>query len=223
MSFRVVIPSARASNLIPCVHALLACEPLLPPENIIVVDDGARCSAEANLPPVKWITGVSPFIFARNANLGISAAQTDVILLNDDARLITPNGFSMLAAEMARHPEVGVCSAGIRGAVGNPRQIATPNRYLRYESRGIAFVCVYLPWRTYAHLGAFDERFIGYGFEDNDYCARILRAGWKIAIWAGCVVDHSGELPSTFRTRPDLNTLFEQNRRLYQSKWGRSA
>jgi hypothetical protein len=33
-------------------------------------------------------------------------------------------------------------------------------------------------------------------------------------------VDHSGELPSTFRTRPDLGTLFEENRRLFQEKWG---
>ena len=87
----------------------------------------------------------------------------------------------------------------------------------------IAFVCVYIPWPTYVHVGPFDERFSGYGFEDNDYCARIQARSQKIGIWDGCVVDHSGELPSTFRTRPDLMALFERNRQLYRSKWGRSA
>jgi GT2 family glycosyltransferase len=223
MSFRVVILSSRASNLIPCVRAVLTAEPSLSPGDIIVVDDGARASAEASLPRVRWITGITPFIFARNANLGFFAADSDAILLNDDACLTTPRGFSALAAEVAKHAELGICSAGIHGAVGNPRQIATGSPHLRYENRGIAFICVFIPWRTYMQLGAFDERFSGYGFEDNDYCARVLASGLKIGIWDSCVVDHSGSLPSTFRTRPDLMALFEQNRQLYRSKWGKDA
>ena len=90
MSFSVVIPSARAQNLIPCVRAILDREPDLPPDRIIVVDDGARADAEAHLPPVRWVTGIKPFVFARNANLGIRTAATDVILLNDDTRPVTP-------------------------------------------------------------------------------------------------------------------------------------
>lgn len=222
MKFNVVIPSANPANLISCVRALLAAEPTLSPREIIVVDDGARPVAEASLPEVRWITGITPFVFARNANLGIVAARTDVVLMNDDANLLTPGGFSMLAAEVLRHPEVGICSAGIQGMVGNPAQIATPAPHFRYEPRAIAFVCVFLPWTTYVGIGPLDERFVGYGFEDNDYCARIRGAGYKIGIWDGCVVEHAHQ-PSTFRTRPDIMTLYEQNRGLYRSKWGRDA
>ena len=221
--FSVVILSSRAENLVPCVRAILEHEPQLTPADIIVVDDGARSAAETSLPPVQWLTGIKPFVFARNVNLAMYAARRDVVLVNDDARLITAKGFSLLSAQVQAHHEVGVCSAGIRGVVGNPRQIAAMPPHLRYESRGIAFVCVFLPWRTYAALGAFDEQFVGYGFEDNDYCARVLAAGLKIGIWDGCVVDHSGELPSTFRTRPDVTALFEENRRLYRAKWGRDS
>ena len=220
-SFCVVILSSRAENLVPCVRSILQNEPRLASSNILVVDDGARALAEALLPPVQWLSGVKPFVFARNANLGISAAKKDVILLNDDARLITPSGFSLFAAEMKRHPEVGACSAGIRGAVVNPRQIASTTPHFRYEDSAIAFVCVFLPWRSYTSIGALDERFVGYGFEDNDYCSRALALGQKIGVWDGCVVDHSGELPSTFRTRPDLSQLFEENRRRYHDKWGK--
>jgi len=49
--------------------------------------------AEASLPAVRWVTGITPFIFARNVNLGIAAAWRNVVLLNDDACLITPRGF----------------------------------------------------------------------------------------------------------------------------------
>ena len=41
MTFKVVILSARAANLIPCVQSVLANEPSLLPDHIMVVDDGA--------------------------------------------------------------------------------------------------------------------------------------------------------------------------------------
>lgn len=222
MNFSVVIPSANPTNLVSCVRSVLAAEPELSPKEIIVVDDGARAGAEASLPEVHWIKGITPFIFSRNSNLGINAARRDVILMNDDANLVTPRGFSMLAEETLRRPEVGICSAGIRGAVGNPRQLVTARPGFRYETRVIAFVCLFVPWRTYVNLGPLDEQFVGYGFEDNDYCTRVCEARLKIGIWDGCVVDHAKH-PSVYRTRPDFTVLFEQNHRLYRSKWGRDA
>ncbi len=218
MSFSVVIPSARAQNLIPCVRAILDREPDLPPDRIIVVDDGAREDAEAHLPPVRWVTGIKPFVFARNANLGIRTAATDVILLNDDTRPVTPRAFTRLAEQVRGRPEVGVCSAGIRGAVGNPRQVATGEERLAVEPEPLAFVCVYIPWSTYTRVGPLDERFIGYGYEDTDYCLRVRSVGLQLAVWHGCVVDHDGTLPSTFRTRPDFADLFQHNRLLFEAK-----
>jgi GT2 family glycosyltransferase len=222
VNFSVVIPSANPANLISCVRSLLAAEPDLSPQEIIVIDDGAREGAESSLPAVQWITGITPFIFSRNSNLGITMAGRDVVLMNDDANLITRRGFSLLAAEALRRAEIGICSVGVRGAVGNPRQIATATPNFRYEARTIAFVCVFIPWSTYIRVGPLDERFTGYGFEDNDYCTRVTEAGLKIGIWDGCVVEHA-EHPSVFRTRPNITTLFEENRQLYRSKWGRDA
>ncbi len=218
MTFHVVILSAQASNLVPCVRAVLANEPEMPPGCIIVVDDGARQEAEAQLPGIRWVPGIKPFIFARNANLGIRAAGTDVILLNDDAQLITPRGFTQLSQLAQGRPGLGVCSAGIRGVIGNPQQIATPHARLRPSKRTLAFVCTYISKAVYDQIGPLDERFDGYGFEDNDYCDRVRAAGLQLAIWDGCVVDHSGARPSTFRTRRDLNALFQHNYQLYRAK-----
>src|SRR5262249_24095186 len=150
--------------LVPCVQALRAAEPALPPERIVVVDDGARKAAEAQLPGLRWVPGAKPFVFARNANLGIRAAGTDVILLNDDARLITPRGFTLMAEQLQRRPEIGICSAAVRGVVGNIRQRPAGQREIRIEPQHLAFVCVYIPRQVYECVGALDERFAGYGF-----------------------------------------------------------
>lgn len=218
MNFKVVIPALNANNLIHCVRALMKNELNLPRDHIIVVDDGARREAEAQLPGITWVTGVKPFIFARNVNLGIRQAGTDVMLVGDDAQLTTPLGFTHLMWQLIHQPQLGVCSAAIDGFVVNPRQRAGLSKVWRDEEDMLAFISVGIPWAVYQSVGPLDERFDGYGFEDNDYCMRIKRAGYKLGIWGGCVVEHA-ILPSSFRTRADIQSRFEHNRRLYDEKW----
>lgn len=221
--YDVIILSAVASNLIACVNALRAAEPTLPPWHIIVVDDGARREAEATLPGVRWIAGEQPFVYARNANLGIAASTRDVILLNDDALLTTPGGFGALAraaragvADSSR--PLGAISSAVTGLIGNRRQKPRPGGGVRHETIQLCFVCTYLPRETLDRVGPLDQRFVGYGFEDNDYCDRIRAAGLRLAIHDGCIVDHSGHLPSTFRTRADFPALSARNHQLYREK-----
>src|SRR5579859_2307756 len=145
VDFSVVILSANAANLVPCVRAVLSHEPDLAAGRIIVVDDGARTGAEPILPGVRWIPGKKPFVFARNANLGIRAADTDVILLNDDACLVTPRGFTQLAEQARSRAKLGALSAGIRGIAGNGNQQATGRNEFRDGTYGVSFICVYLP------------------------------------------------------------------------------
>src|SRR5580692_11215509 len=163
MSFSVIIPSRKASNLVPCVEAVRRAEPTA---EILVIDDGIDWSAAWHLKPiVKVIEGVKPFVFARNMNLGIQACAGDVILLNDDALLETPFGFHELEEASLAHLEYGVISA-VTNVVGNlaqqPRDMG-----LREEPRSLAFVCVYIPRATIDRIGLLDERFTSYGWDDN--------------------------------------------------------
>ena len=219
--FRVVILSANAGNLVPCVQSILANDPALRPEDIIVIDDGARAEAAEALNGIRWIDGIRPFVFARNANLGIRTASSDVVLVNDDARLVVRGGFSELSQACARSPRVGLCSAAIRGLVGNPNQLAG-GRDMRLERRTLAFICD-MPRRTLDRIGLLDERFVGYGFDDNDYSRRTLAGGFDLAVSEKCVVDHSGSLPSTYRAKPDILQLTENNRKLFYAKYGDSG
>ena len=70
----------------------------------------------------------------------------------------------------------------------------------------VAFVCVYIPRRIIDLVGLLDDRLTGYGREDDLYCLKVRRAGLKIGVWHGCVVEHNS-LPSSYRTRPDCGEL----------------
>lgn len=224
MNFSIVIPSKTTSNLVPCVNAVWKHEP---GARIIVVDDGIPDSAKI-MPPLdrcEFIKGISPFVFARNCNLGIRAAgNDDVILLNDDAMLTTPGGFTMLSEQAASHHEYGVISA-VTNSSGNRNQMRMGSTSLREDPRMVCFIACYIPRTTINKVGLLNEEFTSYGFEDDAYCLRTRRAGLKIGIFDGCFVDHKC-LTSTFRGHGhcDLKPGLEIFKRLFGcDNFGRPA
>jgi GT2 family glycosyltransferase len=224
MSLSVIIPSKTASNLIPCMEALRENEPAV---RIIVVDDGLDLEFLPLHPyirvdmvesPTSFLPGIKPFIYARNCNLGIQAAgDDDVILLNDDALLQTPGGFTAMQRAAEEHPELGIIGA-VTNIVGNQNQMPQAIG-LREDPRMVCFVCVFIPRRTIDLVGLLDEEFTGYGFEDDSYCLRVRRAGLKIGIFDGCFVDH-GSLRSTFRGDPRKPADLRENSAIFKSKYG---
>lgn len=197
------------------------CEPDLPPKNVIVVSDGPDVLKAANsLPGITWVCGAEPFVFARNVNLGIREADSDVIVCNDDATLKSWCGFSALS-EAGR--EYGVTSAAIHGDVGNSNQRMRPcGNGVRFDPRMLCFICVFISKNTLDNVGLLDERFTAYGYDDDDYCRRVLDAGMTLAIYDGCVVEH-GRLPSTFRHGKNIYEQLRAGRQIYEEKWREQA
>jgi GT2 family glycosyltransferase len=220
MSFSVVIPSKSASNLVPCIRAIREAGETC---RIIVVDDGLEwrsdfLKAEMGY-GIIYVHGVKPFVFARNVNLGIKSAGTDdVILLNDDALLETSQGFSAMAEASRVWRDLGVIAAAC-DTVGNPNQFRKTTTLMRSEPRMVCFVCVFIPRSTIDKVGLLDERFVGYGLDDDDYCLRVRNAGLKIGIFDGCYVDHSS-LKSSFRGEAGAGGDFTGNMKLFIEKWG---
>jgi GT2 family glycosyltransferase len=183
---------------------------------IIVIDDGLERRRE----DCAYVSGIKPFVYSRAINQGIKAAgSNDVILLNDDATLLTEKGLSALWWECERNEKIGLLSAAVDGTVCNPNQEPKGSKKLRREHTIVAFICVYIPRRTIDQVGLLDERYIGYGEDDRDYCKRVLMAGLQLQISDGCVVDHSDESRCSFRTQEDYDEIYGVNRRLYLEKW----
>jgi hypothetical protein len=217
MNATIIVPSKLITNLSRCLAAVHLKEPN---SKVTVIDDGLNWRGW-NQPggPTSVIPGVKPFVFARNVNLGIQAsAPSDVILLNDDATLQTPGGFTKLEEVAKANPEFGVIAAAV-DLCGNVNQSPQAGEGLRLETWTLCFVCVYIPRSVIDRVGLLDERFVTYGSEDNDYAHRVKLAGLKLGVFDGCFLKHS-ELRSTFRGNPRSGGAIAQGRAIYKEKWG---
>jgi GT2 family glycosyltransferase len=224
MPYSVIIPSRLKSNLLPCLAAIRQQQP---DARVIVVDDGLELTDEEKKPlDCIWLRGVKPFIYARNCNIGMryqdvselryKTEPRDVILMNDDALLMSPRGFDAMARQATENPEYGVIGA-VTNLVGNPNQRPRISG-LREDPWMVCFICVYIPRRTIETVGMLDEIFTDYGWEDSDYCLRVRNAGLKIGISDDCFVDHSS-LQSTFRGSPQRSGDIRHNGQLFAEKW----
>ena len=115
------------------------------------------------------------------------------------------------------HPEFGAISA-VSNHVGNVAQRPQSIGF-REEARMLCFICVLITKAAIEAVGELDERFVAYGWEDNDYCRRIRAAGFRLGIDDRCYVDH-GSLRSTFRGDPNVGLDISAGRDIYLAKWG---
>ncbi len=217
----IIIPSRKVENLRPCIQAIDRCDRTAP-IRLIIVDDGLTEKPPRHVREldVRVIPGEKPFIFARNCNLGIQAAgRNDVILLNDDCLLTTIDGFAQLIEAGENNRDFGLISAAVNNTGNRNQRPQTIG--LREEPRMVCFVCAYIPRRTIDAVGMLDERFTAYGFEDDDYCLRVRKAGLKLGIFDRCVMDHDSKttgLQSTFRGN-GLGDL-QAGVNIFMRKWG---
>jgi hypothetical protein len=175
----------------------------------------------------KWhyLEGPEPFVFARNANLGIQVAgKDDVFLVNDDIQWTRENCLVDLSRNAHGSPEIGLLSPQFLGNVGNLLQ---STRYgkdgLVYSKQPLYFTGVYLKRLVIDRVGLLDARFDGYGCEDNDYCRRVQEAGFRLAVTSEVVMRHGfGRMDATVsysRTMVDQETSAQEMYQRLQEKW----
>lgn len=214
----VIIPSKTLSNFLACAESVRKHEPRV---RIIAVNDGIPTDcirAAAGGLGAEVVNGVSPFVFARNVNIGIKAAgDDDVVLMNDDAILQTEGGFTKLRLSQFHNSQYGVIAATTNN-VGNVNQYPQ-GVGLRAEPRMVCFVCVYIPRAIINKVGLLDERYIHYGLDDDDYCLQVRNAGFQVGINDDCFVDHKSLRP-TYRSDPKSGGNYFPNLEIFKQKWG---
>jgi hypothetical protein len=240
MSFSVVIPSRSAFKVDACVNAIRAAGEDC---RVIVVNDGWRITPEEQrsleskydariwatdnegfrfvewepegVPVLLFLDAVPPFVYAKSCNIGIRAADPDhIILLNDDALLVTPGGFTTLVNTLKANPEYGILSPAINN-VGNRNQFYRGDEGIRDEPRMLCFSCVAIRREVFERVGLLDERYVNYGMDDDAFSLEARKAGFKLGVYDGVRVDH-GTLESEYRGRgcgdyrPNLRLFIKQ-------------
>jgi len=188
---------------------------------LVLIDDGSTDPGIASLfaelgsrgdPAVRLSRNASNQGFTRTANRGMDASRSDVVLLNSDtivtrgwldalsrcaasdARIATVTPFSN-NAEICSFPRF--CADNGWNDDDDPEPVRTALAEAAVPSypdlpTGVGF-CLYVRRAALDALGGFDVAFgAGYG-EENDFCCRAARAGWRNVLADDAFVVHVGE------------------------------
>ncbi len=181
MTLSVVIATKDRAEFLAGALASLDTQRDPPAFEVIIVDNGsqdgtadlARQVSQRTRYPLRYVFVREPNrAAARNA--GIAQAAGDIVAFVDDD-VVLPPGF--LAAHAAAHARTPLAAA-VSGPILNvPRADARPKPSLANYSGAFFCTCnVSTPRAALLAVGAFDERFNMYGWEDTELGLRLRRS-----------------------------------------------
>jgi O-antigen biosynthesis protein len=218
----VVIPVyAGTQETLHCLWSVLTA-PVVTPHEVIVINDAgpapelnAMLRLLANRGLFRLEQHRQNLGFVKTANHGMRLhKERDVVLLNSDTE-VYHNWLDRLAACAAENPRVAtitplsnnatICSYPetnrdnrgmleishadvdqLAARANRDKHVATPT--------GVGF-CMYMRRDAVREVGLFDERRFGRGYgEENDFCQRAQRRGWKNVIACDVYVRHVGSV-----------------------------
>jgi GT2 family glycosyltransferase len=173
--------------------------------------------------------------FAGGNNDGIRSASGSVlVLLNNDTQ-VSEGWLAGLRASLREDGSIGLVGP-VSNAVGNEQKIFTGGvtpaeilaegaawvRHARgdtFETDRLGFFCVALRREVADKVGLLDEAFdLGF-YEDDDYCLRMRKAGYRLVCREDVFVYHRGS--SSFGKTPrKTRELMKKNRRCLEGKFG---
>ncbi len=172
--------------------------------------------------------------YTRAANQGIALSEGDVLLLNNDTRVIRPDWLHRLQRTAHTNPKNGVVGCRLLGPKGrvmhaggfiDPITGRGGNITCPYpERRGViecsfgTFACGYLRREVIDRLGPLDERFFAY-CEDTDYCLRARQAGFRVLMDGRVELFHR-EGGSSAANQFDRTRQRAESARAFMDKWG---
>ncbi len=232
----IIILNYNTCNLLSQVLQSLSPDLLVTGWQVIVVDnastDGSPDMVARDFPEVQLIRSAENLGFARGNNLGIRAANPDipyVLLLNSDT-IVKPASLTALVRFMDVHPTAGAVSPRLARPDGTPQPHAfgsdpTPvyllrrgfnqlilRRYLHDWATEqllpvdwVSGACLLVRRAAIEQVGLLDEHIFMY-FEDNDWCLRIRKAGWKVYYNPQVEIIHLGG--QSLKKNPKVQTAY---------------
>jgi len=210
------------------------------PYRLILVDNGSTDGVSTffdSIPKAEVIHAAGNRGFAGGVNLGLARAEGHVVLLNSDT-LLSPEWLERLERALLSGEDIGMagpmsnCAAGAQQIDGltlrTEEQIDAFARELAVRKDGtvrsvtrLVGFCLMIREAVWREIGPFDERFGIGNYEDDDYCTRVRRAGYRLMVAEDAFVFHHGG--RTFAGMglegAAFNQLLDENRRRYVQKW----
>jgi hypothetical protein len=209
---------------------------------IIVVDNASTdetrdrlCEFERQDDRVRVVLNDANLGFAAGNNVGLRAARGEyAILLNNDT-VVTRGWVRDLIRPMQLDPSIGLVGP-LTNDIGNEqklslmyadekemaevaRRVVRERLRRRFRTTNLAFFCVAIGRSVLDEVGLLDEAYeVGF-FEDDDYCRRVLQAGYKLVIADDVFVHH--HLSASFHALgAGRDALLARNRAVFEARWG---
>ncbi len=223
-----LVPSRSDGNLSVLLNSLEASE-IGSAGRVIVGDNGLSKSFRTSWQRPTYVDVPKPFVFAQAINRCAAAAPdaNDLLVLGDDTRIVTPWWAESIEALLASPTRFGfgLISLQVRGRGGIVEAEEASRGLWKpwgvFESRWtVCFNAVIIPRAVWNLIGPMDERYVGYGHDDDDYNLRVWHAGYRVGMCRAAMVCHT-DASSYAASLPgmDWERQYDLNAQLFQEKW----
>jgi GT2 family glycosyltransferase/2-polyprenyl-3-methyl-5-hydroxy-6-metoxy-1,4-benzoquinol methylase len=207
---------------------------------IIVVDNGSKDGTIEYLesqPDIKLIKNPTNLGFALGNNIGMKEARGDYIVVLNNDTIVTQGWLTRLIACAESDPSIGIVGprsnyvAGIQIVKDVPydndmnamqefaRKWSIENSGKYEETIRVIGFCMLIKREVIEKIGGFDPLYESGNFEDDDFCIRAIRAGFKIKIAHDVFIHHYGS--KTFASEKiNYTESMLKNWERFKRKWG---
>jgi GT2 family glycosyltransferase len=208
-----VVPSKSDAKIHDFLNSLISTHSRPEHWKIVGVSDGlSDYMKEIWSKEVAWVEGKQPFVYATAINRGVEAAlpDSDIVICGDDIRFFQQDTIHALCFESKGRDVVAPEIQGVCGQLG--QHVGSTQNVVDW----LTFNCVYIPRHVWNAVGPLDERFIGYGYDDVDWCIR-SQGHTTLRVDHSVRVEHIDD--SSFRSEPNWMERYRQNEMLIKQKY----
>lgn len=230
-STSIVIPTYNGLHLLkPCIASIR--QHTESPYEIIVVDNGSGddtigyCLREGLTLVALPVN--SGFPIACNKGLAIASGD-QIVLLNNDV-LVTPRWLTNMMSALYSSEDIGLVGPVTNYASGQQQvdmvddwdneHFNRPDPAGWHSVQRLVGLCLVMKREIFRKVGFLDERFSPGHYEDDDYCYRVRRAGYRLLMCRDTFIYHKGSASFKAENPEGWDVLIKRNRQLFIDKWG---
>ncbi len=216
---------------------------------ILVVDNGSDQNDTldylrqiAGTPRVRVIRDNYAFNYSALNNSAVALSKGEIIaFVNDDIEVITPNWLSEMVAHALRpgvgavgarlwYPDMKLQHAGIVLAGGVARHVHkflpagesgfNDRAVLTQNFSAITGACMVVKKSLFESVGGFNEIELAIGFNDVDFCLRLVEAGYRNVWTPQAELFHHESATRGQDDAPDKQRRAEKEYRFMRERWG---
>jgi GT2 family glycosyltransferase/glycosyltransferase involved in cell wall biosynthesis len=174
--------------------------------------------------------------FAGGMNVGIRESRGDLIVLANNDIYVTDNWDRTFIRTFLSNRNLGAIGP-VTNMTGNEQKMSVAYSSIdemekfskilnlkksrkTFMTDNLAFFFVAFPKIVVSKVGFLSEDFeVGY-FEDDDYCKRVLAAGYELAVCDDVFIHHEHGAAFNKFTNEEKNNIFIKNKKVFERKWG---